>query len=109
MAGLALADAEPRPSARHQVEHGHRLGRARRMVVVGDDLTDAESDADLLGLGRQRCQEDLGRRAVRVLLEEVVFDRPRMVEPDLVGQHHLLRRLLDAAEFALGVPRLGDL
>ena len=34
------------------------------------------ADADPLGLHRHRGEEELGRRAVRILLEEVVLDRP---------------------------------
>ena len=39
-------------------------------------------------------QEHLGRRAVRVLLEEVVLDRPHGVEAELVGETHLLEGVL---------------
>ena len=39
-------------------------------------------------------EDDLGRRAVRVLLEEVVLDRPDVVEAELVGQAGLLERVV---------------
>ena len=38
-------------------------------------------------------EHDLGRRAVRVLLEEVVLDAPHRVEAELVGQARLLERV----------------
>ncbi len=53
------------------------------------------------GLRGDRREHHLGRRAVRVLLEEVVLDAPDGVEPELVGKARLLERvqvdlLLDA-------------
>ena len=50
----ALTDPEVDAASRDQVEHGHGLGRARRVVVVRDHLANAERDPDPLGLGRER-------------------------------------------------------
>ena len=108
-AGGALADAEVDPAVGDEVHHRHRLGGAGGVVVVRDDLADAEADADALGLGRQRREEHVGGRAVGVLLEEVVLDRPGVVDAQLVGQDDLLGGLLDDAVLRLVVPRLGQL
>ena len=46
------------------------------------------------GLRGHRREEYLGRRTVRVLLEEVVLDRPDVIEAELVGQPALLERVV---------------
>ena len=61
------------------------------------------------GLHRHRGEEQLRRRAVRVLLEEVVLDGPHRVEAELVRQSRLLEsvavhRLLVALARAAGAP-----
>ena len=91
----ALADAEVDPAVGDDVERGQRLGRAGRVVVVGDHLADAVAEADALGQRRRGGQEHLGRRAVRVLLEEVVLDLPGVVEAEPVGELDLLQRLVE--------------
>ena len=53
-------------------------------------------------------QEDLGRRAVRVLLEEVVLDGPHGVEAELVGEPHLLEGVLVHDALDSGCERAGD-
>ena len=57
----AFADAEIEPAARDDVERGQTFGRARRMVVVRDHLTDAVADPDVLGQRGAGRQEDLRR------------------------------------------------
>jgi hypothetical protein len=53
----------------------------------------AVADADALGAHRARGEEDLGRRRVRELGQEVVLDRPGAAEAGTVGRLHLLERL----------------
>ena len=55
------------------------------------------------------AQEDLRRRAVRVLLEEVVLDGPCVVEPQAIGQLDLAQRVLQHLILALLTPRPGNL
>ena len=54
----------------------------------------AVADTDALRLRRAGGEKDLRRRAVGVLLEEVVLDRPDEVEAELVGEARLLQRVL---------------
>ncbi len=75
--GRRARGAELEPAAREDVEERRALGHADRVVHLGHADHGAVAEADPLGLARGRGQEQLGRRAVRVLLEEVVLDRPR--------------------------------
>ena len=78
-----------------QVERGDALGDARRMVVARRRQHDAVADADVLGARGAGGEEDLGRRGVRVLLEEVVLDLPDVVDAEPVGQLDLGERVLE--------------
>src|SRR3972149_72587 len=55
---------------------GGALGRAGRVVEVRQHDGDALPDANALRAGSRGGEKDLGRGAVRVLLEEVVLDGP---------------------------------
>ena len=105
----ALADAELGAAVGDEVEHGDGLGRARGVVVVGDHLADAVAEPDALGARGGGGQEHLGGRAVRVLLEEVVLDRPGVVEPEPVGELDLGERVLHQLLLVVGSPGLGQL
>src|SRR2546425_3265149 len=104
-----LAGAELDPPARDQVEHRDALGDARGMIVAGRHEDDAVAEADALGARGARGQEDLGRRGVRVLLQEVVLDLPGVVDPEPVGQLHLRERLVDEAHLAVLLTGSGEL
>ena len=54
-------------------------------------------------------QEHLGRRGVRVLLQEVVLDLPHVVEPEPVGELDLLERVEQELRLAAVGPRPGQL
>ena len=71
------AGAELDAAVAQEVEHRDRLGRADRMVVRLRQEAHAVADADVLGARGDRAVEDLGVRAVRVLLEEVMLDASR--------------------------------
>jgi len=58
-----------------------------------------------LGALGGRGQEDLGRRGVGVLLEEVVLDFPRVVDAEPVGQLDLAEGVLEELELAAFRPR----
>ena len=103
----ALAQAELDAAVRHQVERRHPLGDARR--VVGGELDDAVAEADLLGALARRGEEDLGRRRMRVLLEEVVLDLPGVVVPEPVGELDLIERVLDQRALGVRGPRAREL
>ena len=98
-----LAEPELDAPVADQVEGRDALGHARR--VVGGELHDAVAEADALGALARRGQEDLGRRGMRVLLEEVVLDLPGVVVAEPVGELDLLERALQQAILAVLVPR----
>ena len=50
-------------------------------------------------------EEHLGRRGVRVLLEEVVLDLPHVLDAELVGELDLLERVLDQLRARCRRPR----
>jgi len=58
---------------------------------------DAVPEADALRALRAGREEDLRRRGVRVLLQEVVLHLPGMVEAQPVGQLDLRERILEQA------------
>ena len=86
--------ADLEPAAREDVEHGGALGDLDRVIELRHADDDAVADADLLGDHGAGGEEQLGGRAVGVLLEEVVLDGPHLVEAELVGQLHLLERVV---------------
>ena len=100
-----LAGAELHPAVRDDVERADALGHPRRVVVAGQHRHDAVTDADVLGRRSARRQEHLGRSRMRVLLEEVVLHLPHSAETQLVGQLHLLERLVNHAGLGPVVPR----
>jgi hypothetical protein len=104
-----LAGSELDPAVRHQVEGGNALGDARRVVVAGRHQHDAVAETDVpraLGAGGQ---EHLWRRGVGVLLQEVVLDLPGEVDPEPVGQLHLVEGLVEDLLLRPVAPGAGDL
>jgi len=99
----SLANAELDPPARDQVEGRDTLSDAVRLV--GRDLDDAVAEANVLRALTGGGQEHLGRRGVRVLLEEVVLDLPDVVVAELVGKLDLLQRVLQQIILVGGPPR----
>ncbi len=93
--GRALAGAQLDPAVGDQVERGDALGDARRVVVARRHQHDAVAEPDLLGALRAGGEEDLGRRGVRIFLEEVVLDLPDVVEAQPVGQLDLVEGVLE--------------
>jgi hypothetical protein len=85
-----------------QVERAHPLGHAGR--VVRGELDDPVRQPDPLGALTRRGEEDLRRRGVAVLLEEVVLDLPGEVVPQPIGQLDLREGLLEEVVLAALVP-----
>src|SRR4051794_4107649 len=79
------------------------------MRLIGGELHDAMAQPDALGALAGRAQEDFRRRRVRVLLEEVVLDLPRVVVAELVGELDLAERILQQLVLALRAPRARQL
>ena len=84
-----LAHAEIDAAARQQVERRDALGDAVRLV--GGELDHAVAEPDVLGALAGGAEEHLGRRGVRVLLEEVMLDLPGVVVAEPVGELDLRR------------------
>jgi hypothetical protein len=102
-----LAHAEIDAAARQQVERGDALGDSVRLV--GGELDHAVAQANALGALAGGAEKNLGRRGVRVLLEEVVLDFPGVVVAEFVGELDLGERVLQELVLALGPPRPGQL
>ena len=103
----ALADAEFDAAAADQIERGDALGNARRWARR--QLHDAVRQADLLGALACRAEKHLGRRRVRIFLEEMVLDLPGEVVAEPVGQFDLVERVLVEAQLAVRLPRARQL
>src|SRR6266851_10117458 len=95
-------------AARQYVERGGALRDLDGMVELRHADHDAVADPDALGQHRAGGQEQLGRGAVRVFLEEVVLDGPDMIEAQLVGQLHLLEAVVVNRALGLARPRPRD-
>ena len=99
-----FAGAELDPAVRYQVEAGDALGDALRRV--GGELHDAMAQPDVLGALAGGAEEHLGRRRVRILLQEVVLDLPCVVVAKPIGQFDLRQRILIQRESRPPMPRL---
>ena len=89
--------AELEAPFRQVIEHRHALGDARRMVDRRRDVEDARTEVDARGRGREVAEEHLVGGEVRVLGEEVVLGRPRVLEADALGGLHDRDFVEDAA------------
>ena len=96
------------PAVGDEVEHGHRLGGAHRVVVGLRHQADTEAEAHPLRLRGDGAVEHLGVRAVRVLLEEVVLHRPERIPAVAFTGQRLLDRVLVREALGVGTPRSGD-
>jgi hypothetical protein len=103
----ALAHPELDAPVREQVERAHALGDPRR--VIRGELDDSVREANATGALARGGEEDLGRRGVGVLLEEVMLDLPRVVVAEPVGELDLVERVVQQLVFASLVPRPGEL
>jgi len=81
-------------AARQDVERRGLLGDLDRMVELGHADHDAVADLDALGEHGTGGQEQFGRGAVRVFFEEMMLDRPHVIEDQLVGQLYLLEAVV---------------
>jgi hypothetical protein len=75
--------------------------------MVGGELDDAVAEADAPGALAGRAQEDLGRRGMGILLQEVVLDLPGVVVAEPVGQLDLGQRVLEQLVLAALRPGRG--
>ena len=119
LAGLARVDAEALDlgarrratgaeldaAVADQIEHGDALGGAHRMVVRLGQQAHAVADADVLRDRGDVAVEHLGVRAVRVLVEEVVLDRPEASGSPAGRRASPARSCPGRLELGVAVPR----
>jgi hypothetical protein len=106
--GRRAAGADMQAPAREDIQRRGLLGDLDRMVELGNANHDAMPDLDILGQHRTRGEKQLGRRAVRIFLEEMVFDRPDMLEAQRIGELHLLEAVVVNRTLLLGRPGTRD-
>ena len=103
--GCRAPGAELETSARDDVECGRSFGDTDRVVELGDADDDAMAEPHRLGFHYTRREKDLGGGTVAVLLEEVMLDRPHLIEPELRGELDLLESVVVHGLLSLAVPR----
>lgn len=91
------------PPPRHQIQRGDAFGHPGGMV--GRQLDDAVTQPDPRGALAGCAEKDLGRRAVGVLLQEVMLDFPRVVVAQLVGQLDLVEAVTEQPILVIVGPR----
>jgi hypothetical protein len=99
-----LPRAELDPAVADQVEGRDALGDARRVVDAGRDLDDPVAEPDRARALRGGGEEDLGGRAVGVLLEEVVLDLPDALEARALGDLDLFERVAEQVTLGARFP-----
>ena len=92
-----FADAELDAPVREEIERRYALRHARR--VIGRELNDAVAEADVLRALACGGEEYFGGGGVRVLFEEVVFDLPREVVAQTIGEFDLRQAVLEQVVF----------
>ena len=85
------------------------LGDPSGVIDAGWELHDAVAEPYPLRSLARCGEEHLGRRGVRVLLEEVVLHLPDAVEARALGHLNLLQRILEQAALGVLAPRPREL
>ena len=99
---LPFAEPQLHATPAQEIEGGHALRHANRMI--GGKLDDAVAETDAARALAGRPEEDFRRGGVRVLLQEVVLDLPRVVVAQPVGQLDLGQRVLQEPMLAVEGP-----
>ena len=89
LVGIGAAGADFNAPVGQLVQQGHPLGYPHR-VMVGQDA-DAVADADLFGDAAQGAENSVLGGGAGKAGQEVVFHKPEVVEPNLVGEFALLQ------------------
>src|SRR4030095_11923407 len=75
------------------------------MVVLRNDVPDTVSEPDVF-CPRGACgKEHLRRRRMGIFLEEVMFDFPRIIDTEAIGDLDLLERVVEQLLFSTVGPR----
>ena len=86
-----------------------RLGHGIVQLPNEINPTARVAEANAFGALAGGSQQHLGRRAVAVLLEEVVLDGPDAVEAESIGKFDLIERVLVQLVLVIGPPWSGQL
>src|SRR5215471_16516407 len=100
--GGSLAHAELDAPVAQEVEHGDALCDADGMI--GGELENAVTQANVLGALTGGSQERLRRWAVGVFFEEVVLNHPGVVVACAIGELQLRQRVVIELELAVLLP-----
>ena len=100
-----FAGAELHASVGHEVERRDHFRRARRMVVLRDDLADSVAEPDVLRALRTGGEKHLRRGRVGVLLQKMMFHFPREIDAEPIREPHLVQRLIEELLFGPLAPR----
>jgi hypothetical protein len=103
----AFAEAEVDATIGDEIQCGDLLRYPRR--VVGGDLDDAVTEPDVLGALARGTEKHLGRRGMRIFLQEVMLHFPGVVEAERVSELDLVEGLLEELVLAVFVPVPGQL
>ncbi len=99
----------PVPNSTRPFETRSSVAIRSAMIVTGQHQHDAVSQPDPAGALGARGKEDLGRRGVGVLVEEVMLDFPRVVDAEPVGELDLFEGLVEEALLVAVAPRSREL
>ena len=75
------------------------------MIELGCRETNAMPEPDLAGALRTRRKKQLGRRRMRVLLQEVVLHLPEIFEAERISQLNLLKSVAQQLGLTALIPR----
>src|SRR4029450_8559608 len=76
-----------------EIERGYFLCDAGR--VIGGDLHDAVAEPDALRALARGREKDFRRGRMRILLQEVVFHLPGVIEPEAIRELDLVRGVFE--------------
>ena len=96
--------AELDPPVRHEIECRNAFSDPSRMIVAWWHEHDAVAKTYALCALRARRQKHLRRRGMGILFQEMVFDLPRVVDANAVGELHLFERFAIDSMLSISVP-----
>ena len=107
--GGGSAGSQVHPPVTQDVQHRGPLCHPHRMVVLAWQQRDGVADADALGALGDGAVQNFRSGTVGELCQEVVLNRPEIVEPHFVGQVYLGQHLLVPFLLNAGVVRFRNL
>ena len=102
---VAPPHAHVEPAVRDDVDEGHLLGEAQRLVERED--RGGEADPNPLGPRRDRARER-GRIDRETVVDEMMLGEPHRIEAELFRPHHLLELAVDDLRVRIARMRLEE-